>query len=61
MSDKKKRKPRGEERKDQEIHLRITKTELAELEVASYATEESKSDIVRKALKMYLSGIKGSY
>lgn len=59
MSEKKRK--RGDERKDQEIHLRITKSELAELEVASYATEESKSDIVRKALKMYLSGIKGSY
>ena len=59
MNEKKRK--RGDERKDQEIHLRITKSELAELEVASYATEESKSDIVRKALKMYLSGIKGSY
>ena len=55
------RKKRGSERRDQELHLRVTKAELQELEVASYATEESKSDIVRKALKMYLSGIKGSY
>jgi hypothetical protein len=54
-------KKRGEERRDQEIHLRVTKSEFDELEVASYATEESKSDIIRKALKMYLSGIKGSY
>ena len=55
------KKKRGSERRDQEIHLRVTRAELHELEIASYATEESKSDIIRKALKMYLSGIKSSF
>jgi hypothetical protein len=60
MGEKRKR-PRGKEKKDQEIHFRISKTELEEIELASYALDESKSDIFRKALRMYLSGIKGSY
>ena len=58
MSDEKKN---IRERKDQELHLRITKTELSELEMASYEKDVSKSDIVRKAIKMYISGLKGSY
>ena len=49
------------ERRDQDIHLRMTKTEMAEIEIASYEKDMSKSDIVRKAIKMYISGLKGSY
>jgi hypothetical protein len=60
MREKRKR-PRGEEKRDQEVHFRITKTELNDLEMASYALDESKTEIFRKALKMYISGIKGSY
>jgi len=56
MTDKTKK-----ERKSHEIHLRITKTEFDELELASYENDKSKSDIIRKALKMYISGLKGSY
>ena len=44
-----------------DMHLRITKTEFDELEIASYEKDMSKSDIVRKAIKMYISGLKGSY
>jgi predicted DNA-binding protein len=57
----KRSRPRGDERRDREIHIRITRSELEKLEVASQATDESKSDILRKALKMYLSGVKGFY
>ena len=49
------------ERKKYDMHLRITKTEFDELEMASYEKDMSKSDIVRKAIKMYISGLKGSY
>ena len=44
-----------------DMHLRITKTEFDELEIASYEKDMSKSDLVRKAIKMYISGLKGSY
>lgn len=60
MSEKRKR-HRGDEKRDQEVHFRITKTEMNDLEMASYALDESKTEIFRKALKMYISGIKGSY
>ena len=49
------------ERKDHGLFLRMTKTEMHELELASYAVEESKSEIIRKALKMYISAIKGRF
>lgn len=55
------KKERKKERKKHELHLRITKTEFDELEMASYEKDMSKSDIVRKAVKMYISGLKGSY
>ena len=56
MSDETKKEPRTHD-----MHLRITKTEFDELEMASYEKDISKSDLVRKAIKMYISGLKGSY
>lgn len=56
-----KRKKREKIRKNCEIHFRLSKDELDALEVASYVTEKSKSDILRKGLQMYLSGIKDAY
>lgn len=55
------RKLRSRKRKDQEIHFRLTKEELESLEMASYVTDKSKSDILRTGLQLFLSGIKGSY
>ena len=55
------RKPRGKDKRDQEIHFRLTKEELEALELASYLTDNSKSDILRRGLQLYLSGIKGVY
>jgi hypothetical protein len=49
------------ERKDHGLFLRMTKTEMQELELASYTIEESKSEIIRKALKMYISAIKNRF
>lgn len=49
------------EKRDQGFYIRMTKSEMSELDMASYATEEEKSSIVRKALKMYLSTLNGRY
>ena len=54
-------KERNREPRDQDLHLRLTKSELEELELASYAIEKSKSDIMRRALKMFLSSINNPY
>lgn len=52
------KKKRDKERKDQGLYIRMTKTEMAALETATYETDDNKSDIMRKALKTYL-GILG--
>jgi hypothetical protein len=54
-------KQNSKRRKDQEIHFRLTSEELESLELASYVTDKSKSDILRTGLQMYLSGIKGHF
>lgn len=46
------------ERKDQGLYIRMTKSEMEALELATYASEDNKSDVVRKALKTYF-GILG--
>ena len=63
MGDREKndKKTRDKERKDQGFFLRMTKSDMDALEMASYESEESKSDIMRKAFKMYLSAIRGHY
>lgn len=43
------------------FQLRMNKEELNLLDMVSYATEDSKADVLRKALKMYASVNKGSY
>lgn len=59
--EEKKKKKRGTEPKDRVFLLRMTKSDMEALEMASYEAEEAKSDIIRKALKMYISGIRGRY
>ena len=61
MEEKKTRKGTDKNRKEREIHIRITASELEDLEMASYERDMSKSDILRRALKMYLGGLKDSY
>lgn len=41
------------ERKKYDMHLRITKTEFDELEMASYLTDKSKSECIRRAISSY--------
>ena len=55
------KKKRDKERKDQAFYIRMTKSEMSALELASYETDDSKSDIVRKALKNYLAILKGPF
>ena len=60
MEEKKKRK-RGDERRDQELHLRMTKSEMELLELECYYSNDSKTDVVRKALLTYIGTKKHSY
>ena len=57
MAEKNKRfkKIREEEKKDHTFLWRITKTEVEELDMLSYVLDEPKSEIMRKAFKMYLN------
>lgn len=59
--EKKRKRIREEEPKDRGFYLRMSKTDMDALEMASYESEESKSDIMRKAFKMYLSARRGRF
>ena len=47
------KKKRGDERKDRELHMRLTKTQSDLLEMLSYEEDKSKTDTVVKALTWY--------
>lgn len=53
MSEVKERKPRDKERKDQDLHLRATKTQMQFLEMMSYENDKSKTEMIWKALEFY--------
>ena len=53
MKEKKKERSRKKETKSRGFYMRMTPTEISDLDVLSYACEESKTDIMRKAFKMY--------
>ena len=57
----KKRKKRNTEKSDRGLYIRMTRSEMQALDMASYEGEETKSDIVRKALKMYISARKSRF
>ena len=59
--EEKKRKKRGEEPRDRELHMRMTKSEMNLLEMVSYESEDSKTDVMRKALLFYVNAKRGSY
>ena len=61
MGDIKEEEKQEKKKRDHSIYVRLTKDEWNEIDMASYATEEEKSSIVRKALKMYLSTLNGRY
>lgn len=43
------------ERKDYQIHFRMTDEELNELDMVSYLCDTSKSELLRRALHFYLN------
>lgn len=55
------KKTREEEKKDHTFLWRISKTEMEDLDMLSYALDESKSEIMRKAFKMYFNANKGRF
>ena len=61
MSEKKLRKPRGEERKDRDLHMRLTKSQSDFIEMLSYEHEKTKTDIIMRALEFYHNCEKGSF
>lgn len=61
MSEQNNKKPRGEERKDQNLHIRATKSEMEFLDMACYELDKSKTDVIWKALKFYYNYTKGSF
>lgn len=59
--EEKKKKKRGEERKDQDLHLRATKSQMQFLDMLSYEHDKSKTDMIWKALEFYHNFNKGSF
>ena len=48
-----KKKKRGDEKKDQDVHMRFTKSQLDMLEMLSYEEDKTRTDTVVKALTWY--------
>ena len=61
MADKKTRKPRGEERKNCNLHLRATRTQMEFLDMMCYEKEKTKTEMIWKALEFYHNYSKGSF
>ena len=61
MDVKKTKRPRGEERRNRDLHLRATKTQMEFLEMMSYENEKSKTEMVWKALEFYYNYNKRSF
>lgn len=55
------KKIREEEKKDHTYLWRMTKTETEEFEMLSYVLDEPKSEILRKAFRMYVNANKGRF
>ena len=53
MIKQKKRKPRGEEKMDQNLHIRGTKSQVDFLEMLSYEHGKTKTELIWKALEFY--------
>ena len=53
MGEKKGRKIRGDEKMDQNLHIRGTKTQMHFLDMLSYEHNKSKTDMVWRALEFY--------
>lgn len=56
-----KEKKRGSERKDREIHMRFTKSQIDLLDMLSYEEDRTRTDTVVKALTWYRNFKKGRF
>lgn len=53
MNEKRNRKPRGEEKRNHNLHIRATKSQIDFLDMLSYENEKTKTDIIWKALEFW--------
>lgn len=51
---------REREKKDQNLHIRLTKSQMDFIEMMSYENDKSKTDMILKALEFYHNFKKGS-
>lgn len=56
-----KEKERKKKPRNMVFQLRMNEDESQLLDMISYETDDTKADVLRKALKMYISAKKGSY
>ena len=61
MNKQETKKNREKERRDQEYHLRMTKSEMDLLDMLSYEEDRSKTETFVKALKFYANYRKGVF
>lgn len=54
------RRPRDKERKDQEFHMRLSKSKMDLLDILSYEEEKSKAEVLTRALTFYYNYKSGS-
>lgn len=51
---------REREKKDQNLHIRLTKSQMDFIEMMSYENDKSKTDMILKAIEFYHNFKKGS-
>ena len=49
------------DRKDQNLHIRLTKSQLDFIEMVSYENDKTKTDMIMKAMEFYHNFKKGGF
>ena len=52
---------RVKEKKDQNLHIRLTKSQLDFIEMVSYENDKNKTDMIMKAIEFYHNCKKGGF
>ena len=52
---------KDKEKKDQNLHIRLTKSQMDFIEMLSYENDKSKTDMILKALEFYHNCKKGGF
>lgn len=52
---------REKEKKDQNLHIRLTKSQLDFIEMVSYEDDKTKTDMILKAVEFYHNLKKGGF